>query len=113
MKWFKKKCYFCEQTKGFFHSVHDHGIYGEMGKRVYYHPECLEMIEMEPEKFGHIMMDKALKIAELKEECVRRHNSHIVEDYKKRTEKLQRQNFERMMPRGLKKPTFPPKRKIP
>ena len=95
----KHKCWFCEQKKGVFHSVHDHGIYGEMGKRIYYHPECLEMVEMEPEKFGHIMMDKALKINELKLECMKRHNSHIVRLHNERVEKLHRQNFERMMPK--------------
>ena len=97
----KHKCWFCEQKKGVFHSVHDHGIYGEMGKRIYYHPECLEMVEIEPEKFGHIMMDKALKIADLRDECIRRHNRHIVSSYHERAERLNQQHFERMMPKKV------------
>ena len=95
----KHKCWFCEQKKGLFHSVHDHGIYGEMGKRIYYHPECLEMVEMEPEKFGHIMMDKALKLNELKLECIKQHNKDIIKDYHRRAEELNKQHFERMMPK--------------
>jgi hypothetical protein len=102
MPWFgskKPSCYFCELQRGLFHSVHDVGIYGEMGQRLHYHPECLEMVETDPETFGHIMMDKALHINELRKTDLRRINSKLVKDYKKKVEKLHQINFERMMPR--------------
>lgn len=95
----KHKCYFCEEKKGFFHSVHAYGIYGEMGKRIYYHPECLEMVEIEPETFGSIMMDKALHINELKQRNLKNHNSYIVKKHKEKVDKLHRMHFEKMMPK--------------
>ena len=95
----KHKCYFCEDKHGFFHSVHDYGVYGDVGKRIYYHPECLEMVETEPEKFGSVMMDKAIFINERKLENIKKTNSSIVENHRKKVDELHRMNFERMMPK--------------
>jgi len=95
----KIKCYFCNGTCGLFHSVHDYGIYGDAGRRIFYHPECLELIEMEPEKYANIMMDKALHIAELREICIKTSNSKIISSFNERVEKLHQKHFERMMPK--------------
>ena len=70
----KIKCYFCGSKDGLFQSVCKHGIYGNVGKRFFYHQECLEMIETEPEKFGHIMADRAIIINDLKKECIKNNN---------------------------------------
>lgn len=95
----KPKCVFCEGIKGLFHSVHAYGIYGAIGKRLHYHPECLEMVEIDPEKFGHIMVDKAIYINDLKNENVRKNNSRMKKEFKEKVEKLHQRHFERMMPR--------------
>ena len=97
----KIKCFFCSGKAGFFHSVHAYGIYGDVGKRLFYHPECLEMIEQEPEKFGHILADKAIHINELKERNMDR-NVNLRKALEEKVEKLHRFNFERMMPRKRK-----------
>jgi len=98
--WTKKpKCCFCEKTKGFFHSVHDYGIYGEQGARVYYHPECRNAVEVSPEEWGHIFVDKALHIAELEETCIRNTNQHIVKKFKEKIEKCHANHFSRMIPK--------------
>lgn len=94
----KIKCYFCSAKGGLFHSVHDYGIYGDVGGRIFYHPECLEMVEVDPEKFGHILTDKAIHIHELKERNIKV-NEGLEEVLKNKVEKLHRFNFERMMPK--------------
>lgn len=93
----KIKCCFCKDKDGLLHSVCDHGIYGEVGRRIYYHPECMEMVQMEPEKFGHRAIDMAIKIEEQRKECIEDFNDNIVDEYKKKVEKLHRAHFERMM----------------
>ena len=93
------KCYFCEEKEGFMQSVHAFGIYGEMGKRLFYHLECLEIIEIEPEKFNHIMVDKAIHITNLKKRCMENHNDYIIKKHRNKVETLHKNNFERMMPR--------------
>jgi len=96
----KVKCYFCGEKSGVMQSVHEFGVYAsDIGKRIFYHQECLEMIEIEPEKHGHRMVDKALNIIELKKKCMKMYNSDIVSNYKKKIEALHRNNFERMMPK--------------
>ena len=94
----KPKCIFCAEKKGLLHSVHAYGSYGEVGKRHFYHDECLQMVELEPEKFGHIMTDRALFIHELKEQNMR-YNNRIIPDHKEKVQKLNIKNFERMMPK--------------
>jgi len=94
----KVKCYFCGQKDGVFRSVCKYGCYGDVGKRYFYHQECLEMVERDPEKFGHRMMDKAIHINDLQIRC-RKFNNDIEEKFKKKVEKLHRNNFERMMPK--------------
>jgi len=93
----KLKCCLCGKKDGLIRSVCAHGIYGEVGKRVYYHQECLEMIEAEPEKFGHKLIDKVLHINERIKRC-ERFNINNVDNFKKKVETLHRQSFERMMP---------------
>ena len=95
----KLKCIFCGKKNGLLHSVHGYGIYkDDMGKRIFYHSNCLEMIEMEPEKFGHAMADKALYIHELKEKN-EQDNIRICKKYKATIDKLNQKNFERLMPK--------------
>jgi hypothetical protein len=96
---FKPKCCFCGEKKGFLHSVHGYGIYGEMGARVYYHPECRNAVEVSPEEYGHINVDKALHIDELEEYCIRNTNSSIVQDFKEKIEKCHTNHFSRMIPK--------------
>ena len=83
-------------------SVCAYGIYGEVGKRIFYHMQCLEMIEVNPEKHGHIMMDKAIHINERRKECLQ-YNDTIEEQFIKKAEKLNRNNFERMLPTWSRK----------
>ena len=96
----KIKCCFCGEKRGVFHSVHQYGIYGETGKRFFYHPECLELIETYPEVYGHKAVDMALHIHELKEKAIKICNGAIIPEFKEKIEKLQQYNFERMMPKG-------------
>jgi hypothetical protein len=93
------KCYFCGNTGGLFHSVHDYGIYGDIGKRIFYHPECMEMVQLDPEKFAHIWMDKAIHIEGLRKSNIATYNSKIISEFKKKVEKLHISHFERMMPK--------------
>mgnify|MGYP007011964212 CR=1 FL=1 len=55
----KLKCYFCGGKGGLLESVHEYGIYGEIGRRHYYHPECLQAVQIDPEKYGHSWADRA------------------------------------------------------
>lgn len=91
------KCCFCGEKKGFMHSVHNYGIYGGVRKRIFYHTECLELIEVNPEKYGHNMVDKALDIIELKRKCIK-HNNIIKQDHQDKLDTLRTHNFERMIP---------------
>lgn len=95
----KPKCCFCEQKKGFFHSVHAYGIYGEMGSRIYYHPECRSSVEASPEEYGHLNVDKALKISELENTCICNTNQYIVKEFKEKIEKCHANHFSRMIPK--------------
>ncbi len=90
-------CCFCATKDGVMESVCDHGIYGEVGGRIFYHPQCLEMIELNPERFGHRMADQAINIGDLRKECLK-HNDTLEEKFEARVEKLQRNHFERMLP---------------
>ena len=94
----KIKCCFCKEKGGWIHSVHQYGIYGDVGGRIFYHPECLEMVEIDPEKFGHTMMDKAIQINDLRKSNIRDYNNDLVDNFKKKVEKLHANHFERMIP---------------
>lgn len=62
----KVRCCFCDETRGFLHSVHDWGMYKtELGRRIFYHPGCLGVVTCEPEFSGSINVDKALNILNL------------------------------------------------
>ncbi|MFW9871575.1 MAG: hypothetical protein ACFFG0_00570 [Candidatus Thorarchaeota archaeon] len=95
------KCYFCGEKEGLLHSVHDYdSIYDDpLKKRFFYHHECLEMIEIEPEKFGHIILDRVIHINDLREKCKKRYNNKIISNFKSKVETAKRNSFERMMPK--------------
>ncbi len=93
----KIRCYFCNKDEGFMHSVHRYGIYDDPAKRHFYHPECLEIIEMEPEKSGSAMMDKALHIITLKESNNDKFNEEIIPKFRASIEKLRESSFDRMI----------------
>ena len=95
----KIKCYFCRQKDGLMYSVCDYGIYGDIGRRLFYHPECLEVIQISPEASGHILMDKALHIQDMRRKNEKNCNQSIAKEYKEKIEKLQIEHFERMMPK--------------
>jgi hypothetical protein len=98
----KIRCYFCATKDGIMESVCDYGIYGDVGRRIHYHPQCLQMVELSPEAHGNIMMDKAIFINERRKECMG-FNDDIEKVFKKKVERLKRNNFERMFPRWVKK----------
>jgi len=95
----KVKCCFCEEKSGIITSVCKYGIYGEIGKRIFYHDECLQLVEKNPEKFGHALVNFSLYIHELREQATRKYNKDIKKNFKKKVELLQQKGFERMMPK--------------
>lgn len=92
------KCYFCGRIGGVLTSVHDYGSYGEVGLRIHYHRECLELVELYPTAFPSIMVDKVLHIEELKKDQLVDFNSKIIEKYEEKIEKAKQKHFENMMP---------------
>ena len=98
----KIKCCFCGKINGVIQSVHGYGIYGEdINKRIFFHDKCLEMVEYDPEKFGNSIVDIAIYINELKKKNLEE-NSSIEKTFKKKVETLQKNHFERMMPKKMK-----------
>ncbi|MDX1806214.1 MAG: hypothetical protein R3267_04215 [Paenisporosarcina sp.] len=93
----KLKCYFCGEKDGVFESVCKYGIYGDVGGRIHYHMECLQLIEAAPEKYGNIMVDKAIFINESRQRCMQ-FNKELEPKFKKKINELFKHNFERMMP---------------
>jgi len=95
----KIKCYFCQEKNGLMQSVCRYGIYGDndVEGRLFYHDECLKMVELSPEKFGNIAMDKAIEINDLKRRN-RCFNNGIIENFEKKVEKLNASHFKRMIP---------------
>ena len=98
----KLKCYFCASKDGVLESVCDYGIYGDIGGRIHYHQECLQMVEINPEVHGNIMVDKAIHINELRRECMK-FNIKLEPVFKKKIAQLFQDNFERMMPSSKNK----------
>lgn len=94
----KIRCYFCNQKKGVMVSIQDYGIYGEVNQRIFYHQECLEMVEIYAEQSGHILVDKAISANELYDKCIK-YNKKIEENFRKKIERLKMKNFNRMIPR--------------
>lgn len=94
----KEKCVFCDRNKGLFHSVKRYGMYGEVGGRIHFHPECLELTQMYPEAFGHRKVDQALEILDAIKDCKKNFNNKIISDYEAKLEKLRASHFENMMP---------------
>lgn len=93
------KCFFCGKKQGFFHSCHGYGIYAdEIKRRVFYHPECLELVQMYPEIFGHRKVDRALVILDQIKKNKRQINSDIISNHEKKRQKLLDSHFENMMP---------------
>ncbi len=95
----KIECCFCGKKDGVIHSVCEYGIYGGVGKRRFYHPECMEMVEIDPEKFGHKLIDIAIHINDLRKQNIEKCNRSIVKRFNKKVEQLHQNNFERMMPK--------------
>lgn len=95
----KLKCFFCEKKEGVLYSVHQYGIYGDVGGRIFYHTECLEMVQLNPEKYGHNWADKAIQIDDLFEKNREKCNNNLAKDFQKKVDKLHQSHFERMMPR--------------
>lgn len=95
----KLKCCLCGKKEGVLKSVHQYGEYGGVGGRHHYHQECLELVETYPEKYGHKITDMAVHINDLHGRNDKYFNSHIIEKYKEKIETLQKNNFERMMPK--------------
>jgi hypothetical protein len=56
------------------------------------------MVLEDPEKYGHIMMDKAIHIEELIERN-KEDNTVLVKQMKKKAEKLKISHFKRMFPK--------------
>lgn len=96
----KLKCCFCNKKNGLLQSVHEYGIYADdIGKRIFYHLECLKMVEVSPEKFGHILMDMAIHINDLQKENIEKCNSKLVEEFEKKVQTLNGNHFKRMIPK--------------
>jgi len=94
------KCWFCGKKEGVLQSVHEYGIYEtDVGERIFYHQECLELVEVSPEKFGHKHADKAISINDLRKQNEDHFNNKIIEKFEKKVESLHQSNFERMMPK--------------
>ena len=94
----KIKCYFCNKEDGVMQSLCEYGIYGAIGKRLFYHTECLHLIEVNPTCFPHIMMDKALHVYDLRKQNIKNFNDLIKVEFDKKIEQLQKNHFETMMP---------------
>lgn len=99
----KIKCLFCEKPGGDMHSVHKYGIYGDIGKRLFYHEECLKAVNLNPEFYGHLMVDKALYIHELQEKNYKDYTRHAVKKFRDKIEKCHANVFKRMLPKGSRK----------
>ena len=95
---FKPKCCFCKINDGYLHSVCKHGIYGDVGKRIFYHPECLEQVQLYPEKFNNIIVDKAIFISDHKDKCIKI-NKRIINEHERKIERLKADHFLSMIPR--------------
>ena len=91
------KCYFCNKKAGIMESVHKYGIYDtDVGSRIFYHSECLEIIERDPERSGPLDVDKAINISELRKKN-REYNLEIIPEYNEKIQELKSNNFERML----------------
>ena len=93
----KLRCCLCGQKDGILESVCDYGIYGDVGGRIFYHIQCLQLIEITPEKYGHIMADKAIMINDRIKECIK-FNDKIEKTFDEKVQKLMSNHFERMLP---------------
>jgi len=87
MKLFAKKCCFCKDHKGFFHSVGKYGIYGDNDERYFYHPDCLEKVQGDPESNDMRLVDMAIHILDLKESNLKDRETYL-ESITKRREEL-------------------------
>ena len=94
----KLKCCFCKRKDGLLSSVHGHDIYEcDVGKRVFYHDECLQAVTECPERYGHRNVDMAIQIVERKKKNIKV-NESIISDHNKNIKKLQHYHFEKMLP---------------
>lgn len=94
----KIKCCFCGKTQGVFHSVHGHGIYSsDIGKRNFFHMECLREIEEDPHRHLHTEVDMAIQINDRLDDNIK-HNKKIKKEMEKKIEILKEKHFESMLP---------------
>lgn len=98
----KIKCCFCKKKHGVMHSVHDYGIYGDVDKRIFYHPECLEIRQIYPTSFDHKSIDMAVFIVDQLKENHKETNSHIIDKYENNVRKLEVSHWDRMIPKRKK-----------
>jgi len=95
----KIKCCFCEKIDGVISSVPKYGIYAnDVDGRIFFHDECLEVIQLDPEKYGHKVVDRAVDIQDRMQDA-RKINSDIIKRYLENVKKLQQGHLERMMPK--------------
>jgi hypothetical protein len=94
----KIKCCFCGNVDGEITSVPKYGIYEEVGHRTFFHDECLEAIQLEPEKYGHKIVDIAIDIQDRLKDA-KAMNKRIISKWKEHIEKLHQGHIERMMPK--------------
>ena len=95
----KIKCCFCGKKHGLLYSVYGSGIYfSDIGKRYFYHPECLELVQLSPEKFGHRIMDLAVDICDKKKHCKETFNNKIIPNFEEKVKKLKTEHFNNMIP---------------
>ena len=92
------KCCFCKNKRGLLSSVHGYGIYESVvGKRIFYHDECLQHVSEFPESYSHTDVDMAIQIVEKKKKNIDM-NEKIISKHKNNIKELQHYTFERMLP---------------
>jgi len=60
-----EKCCICKELDGILNSTNAHGIYGEVGRKIYFHTHCLKTVTNDPEAHTHLQVDAALNIIRL------------------------------------------------
>jgi len=68
-----------------------------VGKRVFYHDECLVAVTECPERYGHRNVDMAIQIVERKASNIKI-NKSIISNHNNNIKELQHYHFETMLP---------------
>ncbi len=94
----KLKCCFCKNKGGILSSVHGYGIYNsDIGKRIFYHDECLQAVSEFPERYGHTDVDLGIQIIDKHKKNIKI-NQDIISKHNNNIKGLQHYTFERMLP---------------